>query len=578
MGEYYVDWNRGSDSNSGASASFPWKSLSKIKALSAGALPAGSVIHLADDSIWDIQETLSANNYLFLTNLVNGAAGNPITITGYGNYGSKPHVKYTMVPQSGWWAWDAVVGAWYLELAATIWARGGIGVIIGGVYAASCWYDSQLGPASAINSVVGTNGVTADTLRWIAPTGGYRLYVAGAGIDAGTDPTTAYGYGNVIIYPAAVFHGWNSFANTEIDGLEFTGGGVYLTYGAGTLNLPGFHIKNCKSSGIGALIYTVANNPNPDSLIEINIHDNDISNVTRTCINMDGVGTGESYNNRFSYGNLCQSTGGFYHMQLSRSTGGYAPYRVRDNYAEYAVNGVGERGFDGCCYYADAGDDGTEFLRNVAAHSYKGFQLNSGNASLLASNIAYDCCKFGTFTDAEAVNNSNYVLVNNLWVSSLTPNDYAHGDDESPTSVFGAWCNTGGSIAGAKFQNNMLVVRGSGWENSTAFTLYQPGLWSGSGVSGMQVDTNAVIGGQISRLISATGVYADKTGIYPGTVQAGGAGVSYRDSLPAGLASVECLNKGTDTGIVGMVDYLGNSFQARPSIGAFEPVSLARCI
>ncbi|MBD3812706.1 MAG: hypothetical protein IE917_10850 [Betaproteobacteria bacterium] len=578
MPDYYVDFNRGSDSNAGTSSALPWKNLSKISALSAAALPAGCIINLRDDSIWDLQETLSANNFLGWNNFQNGASGSPITIASYGGV-DKPKISYTMVPQAAWWTWDATVGAWYLELATAIWGRGGFGVIVGGTYAISAGGGMQAGAASVINTIVGTNGVTIDTLRWVVPAGGTRLYVAGGGIGPGVDPTTYYGYGNVIIYPSAPITGWQSFVNTHIDGIEFAGGGIlYLTYGAGTLNIPGTEIRNCSGSGLGGIVQTVANTTATDSLIEVNVYDNDFSNITRMGVYLTGPITGRTYRNRFSHGNLCQSAGGFVYMQIKRNTGGHAVYSVEDNYAEYATHGVGERQFDGSCYYADAGDDGTQFLRNVAAHSFKGYQLNSGKQNLLAANVAFDCCKFGTFTDAEAVGASDYTLVHNLWVSSMTPDSYPHGAADNANSAFSLWCNIGSTITGAKLQNNMLVVRGSGWSNTVGILAYPTTMWTGAGVSGLTIDTNAVIGGQISKYITASNDTTDKSSIYLGTVIGSGAGVGYLNGLPSGLASLECLNTGTDTQIAGLVDFNGNAFQAIPSIGAFEPQTLARCI
>lgn len=578
MPDYYVDFNRGSDSNAGTSSALPWKNLSKISALSAANLPAGCTINLAQDSVWDIQETLAANAFLGWNNFQNGTSGSPITITGYGGTG-KPKISYTMVPQAAWWTWDATVSAWYLDLSVAIWGRGGFGVIVGGTYAISAGGGMQAGSASVINTIVGTKGVTADTLRWVVPSTGTRLYLAGAGIDAATDPTTAYGYGSVIIYPAAVITGWQSFKNTHIDGIEFAGGGcLYLTYGPGTLNIPGMEMRNCSGSGLGGIVQTVANTTATDSLIELNIYDNDFSYITRMGIYPTGPMVGSAYNNRFSHGNLCQSAGGFFYGQVKRNTGGNGSFIVHDNYAEYATHGVGERQFDGCCYYCDVGDDGTQIVRNVAAHSFKGYQLNSGRQNIVAANIAYDCVKFGSFTDAEAVGTSDYSIVHNLWVSSMTPDDCPHGSDESTAAVFSAWCNIGSTITAAKFQNNMLVVRGSGWSNTAAIQAYPTSMWTGSGVAGLAIDTNAVIGGQISKFVTASNDTADKSSIYPGTVTGSGVGVGYKDGLPYGLDSVECLNKGTDTAISGLVDHLGNAFQAKPSIGAFEPVTLARCI
>lgn len=583
MPDYYVDFNRGLDANTGLSVGQAWKNLSKVSALSAGGLPAGSSILLASDSVWELRETLSANQFMTWANFVNGTAASPITITGYGGYSGKPKISYKMLPQAGWWTWDASVSAWYLSMAWAIWGSGAIGAKIGSTHVVNVgdgW--RKTGTANVINTSVGVNGVNADTLRFAIPfiTSGslsVRFYLAGAGINSTTDPTTAHGLGNVVIFVAGAIHA-QGFKHTVFDGIEFDGGGLYCSLTAGTKDFPGTIVRNCVMADGGGFVWA---NGLAGSASEIgwDIRDNTISNAACTAIRLGGgPHTGYARNNRFSRGNLSDSSGGFIYMQSHRSTGGYAAFEVSDNYAEYAVNGVGERSFDGCCYYSDAEDDGTKFLRNVAAHSFKAYQCNSGKEVLFASNIAYDCVKFGTFTDADLFGATNYRLVNNLWISASSPTAYPSGSSEGAAN-FGANCvfsfgSSGAAVTGVLLANNLMIARGTGWSSYAPIRAYPDSAYSGGKPSFLNINTNAVYG-LGSPVITSNNSTTDRTGNFPATVQASG-DVVMSGGLPSAMGDSRCLYAGTDTGIAGLLDYYDRAYAAKPSIGPFEPPTVMK--
>jgi hypothetical protein len=570
MTDYYVDFNRGLDTNAGTSKNAAFKSLSKLSALS---LPAGSNILLANDSFWDIQEDLTAANYLTLNNLTQGVSGNRVTIQGY-DYsiatGTKPIVSYTMYPQSSWWTWDATVSAWYLQLSTAIWGNGGIGIVANGVYAVSTGAGVRNGNESVINSIVGTNGVTANTFRWVVPStnSGTRLYVAGYGLSATTNPTDYYGQGNIKIMPAGYISLYQP-TYTRFTGIEFRGGGLYATYGAGDVIKPGLELDNCAFNDVGGIIQNSMNSATSGTQIDYNIHDNTANRVSRMGIYLTGYTTGTIKNNHFSYGNLNQSAGGFVYTQLKKpSSNGYM--LVTKNYAEYALNGNGERRFDGSCYYADYLDNGTVFDSNIAAHSYKATQGNGGAQTTWVRNIAYDCCKFGTWTDAQAVGTSNYVIDSNTWISSNTPNDYFHGDQESTTGsmpAIGMWTNTGIGITGLQVTNNLLIARGD-FSLMGSMGTYNNTIMSG----GLPIiKNNALVGnfGSKPKIASISGT--DYTSTYP--TQINGAfnnDIGYVNGLPATLSASSIASGAGLQATTQETDYNGTVRFSPRSIGALE--------
>ena len=79
MAVRYIDFNRGSDANSGSTPALAWKNLSAGFNFNPG---AGGGLFLASDSVWDIAPTRAAHNGLTQTQF-NGASGNPAFITAY---------------------------------------------------------------------------------------------------------------------------------------------------------------------------------------------------------------------------------------------------------------------------------------------------------------------------------------------------------------------------------------------------------------------------------------------------------------------------------------------------------------
>lgn len=579
MTDYYIDNNNGDDGNTGLDANHSWKNISKIGNLTSVQLPAGSNIYLAKGSIWEIQDTRDAWKQVLVNNFVNGTSNSPITITSYGT-GAIPKISYHMYPLNDWWIWDATVSAWYFELTWDYWGRGFLGVKAGGEYAANVGNYLKISPSTNINTIVGTNDITSDTLRWLVPSvNTKRLYFAGAGLSVSNNPYQQFGANGVVIYCGAIFVS-TGMVHTVFDGIEFdSGGALFYTLPAGTLNIPGLTIKNCVADGGLFLQNGLANT---DSIIGVDIYNNTIKNTVRSGIAMNITATGSIHDNTFSNGNLCDSSGGFVYLQLAKNTAASppSPFKVHDNYAEYAKNGIGERTFDGCCYYLDIGDNGTIVTNNIAAYSFKGFQCNSGRKSYFIANIAYKCCKFGTFTDADMAGASDYTIVNNTWISSQTQTTYRCGATEGAlnpgaNAVIQLYNNLA-TVTSIKVYNNQFIAKGTGWSDFTPIKAYKDTHYASGAPSFLDIKTNTFYGINSQWLKSTDLTDIDRSSLYSGQAISGNGNITFNGSLPSGISDANCLMAGTDLYIDNVTDINNRSFMSPPSIGAFEAIALFR--
>lgn len=581
MADFYIDFNRGNDGNSGTSSASPWKNIAKITDLTAGQLPAGSTVYLRNDSVWDIVENNIPWKQVVLNGFTSGTPASPLTITSYGGTG-RPRINYSMLPQSAHWAWDVALSAWYFELSWNYWGRGRIGVVVNGQYAANVGEYIKFNPSTYINSTIGHNGITADTLRYLIPSDyPQRMYLAGGGLTSASNPTDYFGAGKVVIYSGGAFFLNADAGQLNISGLELTGGGLFVSTLAGTrtirLSMTDNYVHDCGG------IFMLNGLHGTDSLVDLDISGNTVERAASSSIAIMGTATGEIHHNHFSWGNMCDSAGGFVYTQISRSTAAtpYDYFKVHHNYAEYAINGVGERRFDGCCYYSDTVDNGTVFSHNIAAHSFKAYQTNNGKKAVFHSNIAYDCGKFISATDADLNGQSDYTIVNNLWVSSASPSTYRCGDQEGDAqgNAIAHFTSTGQPVTNINFANNQFVATSSAWSGHRPVLAYQDSVYSGGKPAWLNVQNNSFVGLDQRTVCDMTGTGpargTDRSALFPNANIGGSGAVGMVNGLPAYLADSKLFGAGVAQSISGMTDFNGHAFYSKPSVGPFEAVALA---
>ncbi len=453
----YVDSNRGNDSNDGLTKQTAYRSLSKLNGIN---FNAGSQILLANDSFFEINPTLTASNRIALDSCI-GAAGNRNIITGYdysGVTGTKPVIRYRFLPQSVDWTWDASNQAWYVQFT-----QGAIDfdmmVAIGGVMIPSTFQgNGGLGISNFIN------GVNANTLRSFVDTAARRVYLAYQGIRSTVTPNQHFQQEIVFGCSSAIVTSF-LMPYTTIDGIECYGGGRLLTIGGSDSGLIAdeFELKNCTVENCTGLVSCNTNGIGASGRFGIDIHHNWLVNSYGSGIKCAGQSyAGYVRDNYHSRGGLGDCTGGGEYIQCTVASG--YTFELNDAVMDRMTNGAGTCTFDGCGIYLELGSNNVVVNRAKVTNSFKAFQLNSGRKSTLLSCVALNCDMFGTFTDADNVGTSDYLIANCTHVSTPDLVSFPRGNQTTFNNAIGAY-DTGAGITSAKLVNNLFIGYGRAAKN-----------------------------------------------------------------------------------------------------------------
>ena len=485
----YIDANRGDDSNSGASSALPWRTLAKAYNFSPG---AGGGLYLASDSVFEINPTKTAHNAIIQTQF-NGGDGNPAFLTSYdpvaNTTGQKPTIQYRMFPQVSDWQWDAADNfgypkGWYIQFDWIVLSNDVL-VKVGGEFVPTTnqsspgnqGYGSINGDYEGAYQGQFVNGMSRDTLRFNIDLSGIdvggivksRLYLSGFGLldhNAGHDPSSVFGPGQIMLGLRSAFYFYNSSNYVDLSNIHCQDGGGLVTFdGLGDRVTQGAVVRDCSFYNTQTPVNIIQATGNPSTTkIAFDIHDNVSDLTSGPALTAYKIGIAGYYrNNELSRGNRCSSMGGGAYIQSTVSTVGGArdPFVVCSNIADDWKNGTGNNSFDGSCYYAEIRDTGTIFKNNIAKNSYVAFQCGSGSRSECYGNIVLNCEKFGMWNNPTSPQASDYFIAHNLFIGAAQ-GTFGHGQDtESSPSV--AVITHSGDIAnsvGFTFVNNCLVLPG----------------------------------------------------------------------------------------------------------------------
>jgi len=591
----YIDFNRGSDAQDGTTPAKAWKNLAMGYNFNPG---AGGGLYLASDSIWEINPTRAAHNGLVQTRF-NGSEGNPAFITSFdpvaNNSGQKPTIRYRMFPVPSDWTWDATDNfgypkGWYVQLAWHSLIYDCL-VIAGGEYAGTMNQDTtdSLGwgyiNGSEINNHAGEfcNGMSRQTLRFNldlsrSDVGGSiftRLYLSGAGLltpGAGNDPSSIYGPNQIMLGFRPYLYLHNSSDYLEVSNLRAEDGGGLLTLSGDANRITtGFEVHDCETANTSATFIILNSTGDAStSKIDVDFHDNTGETLSGPFFYAYKIGiSGYCRNNEFTNGNLCSSMGGGVYVQIVSSTVGGAsdPFRVEYNIADTWKNGAGNNAFDGGCYYADIGDNGTIFHGNIAKNSYVAFQCGSGSHSEWLANLSLNCEKFGMWNNPTAQQASDYHINHNLHIGALQ-GTYTHGDDTeiSPSAMVVTHTGTEANLVGMYIYNNCIVVPEG--DTRRAANILTSAHWTAGRA---HMNKNAMICDHAHKVTCDIGT-VDKTTaagcVAVTTAQlkfCGPANRPYDISASSALWAAGLDLSGTNT------DRDGNPYYSPPSIGPHEP-------
>lgn len=553
---YYVDWNRGSDSNNGLSTGTPFKSLSKVSGLNLG---PGSAILLASDSHWTVEHSASVSNKVELHQF-NGSASARNYIGPYdpaGVTGSRPTITHRMVPTSSDWTWDAVKEAWYIQLSISAFLTRDCWVKVAGEYAETTNQDDE-----DINAT--HNGMTTSRLRFNADRTNNRFYLAYDGDSSLVDPSAHFGPGQILLGLSAIFGTYNGCQYTTIDGIHFEGGGggLYLYAAGSDFAHRGFEMVDCSARDTNSLLsYGTYDLHSTTGVVEIQMHDcltEDIAGWSYTTYgnSLDG----DVYGNRFFRNNKCHAIGGSIYTQNKQNDALGTRLRIHHNFATDVRNGTGNCSFDGCGFYADNYDDGTLFFGNIVTNCFKAYQTNNGRRSTFVGNLAYNCDTLISATDASRNNASDYLIANNAIIGA-TGNTRPHGDTVTAIQPIGAW-RDGSAMVKATIVNNIIICSGAFSETRPGILAYSETDWAGGKVD---VRNNLITGTSAERVKSNA---ADKTAVSACLTGPAAfvneAGNDYR-LRPAGVLETA----GIDLDYRGCTDPNGRAFQTPACVGAY---------
>lgn len=462
MPNIFVDYIRGDDNNSGLDK------FNALKNVPNNPNPgAGNGVYFASDSTWTLNPTKAASAFKGFYR--SGTAGSRITLGAYdyaGSTGLKPKFEYQMKPTASDWTWDATIlnGApkgWYIQFAYSALA-GNVYVKVAGQYAGVVLIE---GLVTGINTT--QNNVTPDTLRYCADRGtsNHKLYLSGGGVQNSSiiDPSTYFGAGQITLGFGSFFYLFESGAYVTFDGLQVQNGGGLLTVDgtAADLNLQGLIVRNCTSIDTNNFMeHVCASTGSP--LLEFQAYSNTHTNLGASAYHTNGAGvTGDIYGNTLTNGNLCFSNGGMY-IQSAAPTGVRGLY-IRDNVFRQFRNASGSLSFDGCALYEDIGANNNVYTRNTVYDSFRAYQVNGARTSSWIANMAFNCDQLITATDASLTNTSNYLIANNLHVTSNGCNQFYRGttaalsNGQTPSITGYA---DGGDLVGFKCYNNAIIPTG----------------------------------------------------------------------------------------------------------------------
>jgi hypothetical protein len=411
---YWIDNNRGKDSNAGTSRSQAWRNLSKLEGLS---WKPGDEVMLADDSEWYLDKRVTLRD-------CNGTADRPIVFSRFSPSGdtssSFPVLRARYQPAAKDWTFDPAVGAWYIAEpnGAPLADVQGFGVVL-------------LGPEKRHGMFVrrfrDPNTALKKSMQWSVDPVRKRYY-----LNAPKDTNPSDFYGGVVLgipadaQPALLFLRCGSHVHVRNLKFQECGNGVKVgLYTGATTDIAGFQMTSCVGYNIGSLIsmgadyspgrfeHVVSSAKIDGNRIErcatagirlVNTADIDVTN------NIGDDATGRSWAIGFVYVDSDNDH--------PRTGGG----RVLGNRFSRARHGTdyteSDNDFDGAAIYCEAGSRRVEVRGNVVTDCHTAFQDNGGRGpgNLWVSNIAYRCGRGIVITDADGIGTGALRFLNNVCV------------------------------------------------------------------------------------------------------------------------------------------------------------------
>lgn len=452
---YYLDNNRGSDSNDGTSPLTPWKNLAQIAATTGAT--AGDAFLLADDSKWQLNNTTR----VLPPASWRGTENNPVVIGKYSpssqSIGQRPLLVMHEETTAGQWTYDAGLNGWtytypssHLNLAVLL--------RLNDSWIASTTDESRNDP---VQSVDGRYRARTDAVTLL-------LYAP-----ANANPVDYYR--KVVVSPQALGAIGLSSGRHWITAqdLSFTETGCGVLLFSMTSAPAAYVVQRCLMQTGGALVTVGGESPGN---VRAWVRDNEVYDFGAIGIHVNatggaGIAYAEVCRNRIDDGVRQWAQGGIY-LQV-RNAARETVCFVHSNEISNCRWGTKDKAFDGSAIYLETGSDGVRVYGNVLHDNYVALQDNSGRRNYFSGNLIYNCRRGIRVTDESNNQNGEVFLDNNTFlVGDLNQNATEFGNTTQGADYPAVWSLSTDHAIKINARNNIFANVG-GQRGRAAFGLAQ---------------------------------------------------------------------------------------------------------
>lgn len=456
MATYYIDNNRGLDTNDGLTPQTAWKNPNKINSVvTAG---PGTAFLMADDSVWsydlaDSWRMVPPANWT-------GSQSNPVVFATYtpaGQIASRPlFERYLDIPANAW-TYSAPNNAWVYT------APHAVGNLCY-VRIADTWNASRIDIGLPLASIDGRYHNAGNNFYLYAP--------------AGTNPTAYYGKVRLgtdsPLLTVSSARGW-----VKVTGWEFRNAGTCVKGYSNNTNVTGLIVDNIKSTYCSNAVTGMAETVNGS--LRMIVRNCDISQFGSTGITAftpDGLGWKqlEIHDNLLYDGVKTYSQGAIY---LQARSPGFRTqvFKNRIHSIEY---GTRDKTSDGSAIYAETGADNMDVYQNTVWNCHVALQDNSGRSIRWESNLIYDCRSAMSVTDEQNNGLLNHVFHNNTCiVGADVPQQFGTGTDFLGWRMY-AHNKAPEYHVNLDVRNNVFLNVGEFSNTATVYTAEAPTTWAGT--------------------------------------------------------------------------------------------------
>lgn len=432
MAIYYVDNNRGNDSNDGLSPATAWKELTKLAAQAAG---PGDQFLLANDSHWTYD---IATRVVFPVTWT-GTESNPVVVDQYiadSTKTTKPTITWSRELQEADWTYDAPNNAWVYTAPFNIGAY--CMVRLNDTWDASLIDGTQL-PLASVSGRYSQSNTT------------FYLYAPST-----TNPTKYYGKVVLGLCDTGFFTVSTGRGFVTIKNLNWVNGGCMVLLYNSTTTPNGVLVESCTANTTSHWLASVADNASAGNVFIV--RNNTVTNWGSTAIHPYNTGSNshkqvEIYGNKIHDGMHNYSQGALYIQSNCRVAG-----LIYNNVLSNARFGSRDKTADGCAIYCETSSNNMRVFQNIVYNCHVALQDNSGRRNYWYSNLVFDCKSAMKISDENENDAMQCFVYNNTFiVGKDIPAAFGGGDTGQGIRIFSQAPQT---LLSLQINNNIIVNKG----------------------------------------------------------------------------------------------------------------------